>query len=255
MEDDITQPEVTDQVEQEKGPAQKTVEFEVAGQKLEGQIVKAGMDGPFNILLLGGGGNIPYQEYYGAWQAELASIGVNSMSFDFRGVGASDCELGETSLETRLQDAIAAMKLLQEECPGRKLYVAGVSMGGTIAIQLANEARAAGLVLVAPAAYSEEARHKQFGSEFTAALRKEGSWENSPDFSELEQFDGKLLLAYGEDDAVIPDAILHRYSDIAAQKGQVLVLPSVGHRFMREGDPASLAARDEVKASLEMLAA
>jgi pimeloyl-ACP methyl ester carboxylesterase len=255
MVDDIIQPEVTNRSEQEKGPEQKTVEFEVAGQNLEGLIVKAGMDGPFNILLLGGGGNIPYQEYYAAWQTQLASIGVNSMSFDFRGVGASDRELGETSLDTRLEDAIAAMKLLQQEGPDRKLYVAGVSMGGTIAIQLANAVGADGLVLVAPAAYSEEARHKQFGPEFTAALRKEGSWEDSPDFSELEQFDGKLLLAYGEEDTVIPDAILHRYTDIAMQKGRVLVLPSVGHRFMREGDPASLAARDEVQASLEMLAA
>jgi pimeloyl-ACP methyl ester carboxylesterase len=238
----------------ENEPTTKTVEFEVAGQRLEGSIVIASKEGPFDILLLGGGGNIPYQEYYGAWQQHLATIGISSMSFDFRGVGVSDGELYQTSLDTRLDDARVAAELLKQEHPGRPLFIAGVSMGGPVATRLANEIAADGLLLVAPAAYSEEARHKKFGPDFKAAITKEESWMGSPDFTDLEKFPGRLVLAYGQEDNIIPTEILQHYTNIARIKGDVLTIPSVGHRFMREQDPVSLAARNEVQASLEMLA-
>jgi alpha/beta superfamily hydrolase len=238
----------------ENEPIKHEVFFDVAGKRLEGMIVESPQKGPFDILLIGGGGHIPHEDYYGAWQNELVGIGVNSMSFDFRGVGASEGELSESGLDTRLEDARAAVDYFKKQGLGRNLYIMGVSMGGTIAIQLANEVQADGLVLAAPAAYSEEARHKLFGPEFSAAIRKEGSWENSPDFYDLEQFEGKVLLVHGDKDSVVPAPILHQYDEVSRKKGTVLVIPGAGHRFMRQGDPESIMARQEVLASLEIIA-
>lgn len=238
----------------ESGPAEYEVSFEVAGKRLEGSIIEAGHKGLFDILLIGGGGHIPHKDYYGAWQNELASVGVSSMSFDFRGVGASEGQLSETGLGTRLEDARSAVDYFKKQRPNRKLYIMGVSMGGTTAIQLANEIQADGLVLAAPAAYSEEARHKLFGPEFTAALKQEDSWVNSPDFDGLEQFKGKLILVHGDQDDVIPAPILQHYDNTARKNGTVLVIPGVGHRFMRQDDAESIAARRELQVSLEIIA-
>lgn len=156
------------------------------------------------VLIIGGGANIPLKQgYYPAWQEEMLNRGVSSLSFDFRGVGSSDIKLPETSLRTRLTDAHHATDKLNESAKG-PLYVARISMGAPIAIHLANLIGAEGFILISPAAYTEEVWGVNFGPEFSQVIRQEGSWEGSPSFAALEQFKGKVLLAYGEQDDVIP---------------------------------------------------
>lgn len=230
----------------------KKISFRVAGESLEGSIIEAS-DTNFNTLLIGGGGHIPYRDYYGIWQDRLASVGIGSMSFDFRGVGASEGQLSKMGLQTHLEDARGAAQYLNKLFPGRKLQIMGVSMGGAIAIQLANEIKADRLILVAPAAYSEKARSVSFGPAFTSILREERSWQDSPEFDQLEQFNGRTLLVYGEEDEVIPEPILMRYSRIVRKQGCVLIIPQVDHGFMRKNDPASIAAREEIITSLRYL--
>ena len=237
----------------ENNSTEKGVSFTVAGKKLKGLIVEAS-NSDFSTLLIGGGGHIPHREYYGAWQSQLADMGMSSMSFDFRGVGASEGELDETGLQTRLEDARGATQYLKELYPNRRLCIMGVSMGGAVAIQLANEIHAESLVLIAPAAYAEEARHVSFGPAFTAILRKEGSWHYSPEFSQLEDFKGKILLAYGKEDEVIPEPILTRYGKVVRKNGgSVLAIPRVDHGLMRRNDSDSIAARKKIKTALETI--
>ncbi len=217
------------------------VTLHVEGNKLEGHLLRVEDTTSPRILILGGGANIPYNEgYYATWQKKMAEQGMSSLSFDFRGVGSSDGKLGETTLNTRLDDAREASKLLGLE----NIYIAGISMGAPLAIRLANEIKAKGVILISPAAYSEEARVKYFGDEFSMAIRKPHSWENSPDFEELVKFKGSIILAYGKQDNVIPEPVLQKYSDIVIPKGLVLAFENVGHRLMRENDAASVQARE-----------
>ncbi len=72
-----------------------------------------------------------------------------ALRFNFRGVGASAGSFDEGRGE--LQDALAAVAEARRRLPGAPLWLAGFSFGAAIAIAAAVEARADGLVSVAPA--------------------------------------------------------------------------------------------------------
>ncbi len=196
------------------------------------------------LLIVNGGANIPIaQSPYPEWQGVLGEKGISSLSFDFRGVGDSGVALFDTSLLTRREDVRAALDLFKTQSSKIPMYVMGVSMGAPLAIELALSEKLAGLILTSPAAYSAEAREKNFGEAFSQAIRKPRSWEGSPEFENLKAYNGKMLLAYGVDDDIVPQEILREYDEIVGQKrGNVLRLHA-GHRFMREGDQASSDAR------------
>lgn len=200
------------------------------------------------VLFLSGGANIPLKEsFYPDLQQRLQENGVNSLSFDFRGVGASSIPLEQTSLMTRVEDAKAASKLLNSKIQG-KLFVVGLSMGGSTAIQLASDVDFFdGIALIYPAAYSNVARTKLFGEQFKTEISKPNSWQTAPEFEEIERYNGDLFLAYGEKDAIVPQRILSRYATIVRSKGgQVLTFPNAEHSFMRSDDPVSLRAASQV---------
>jgi len=234
---------MTEPEKSEKQSNLRNIEFAVDGERLSGLLFEVDKKGP-KVLILGGGAGIPVSEgYYPAWQKVMAEGGINSLSFDFRGIGASGGDIKETSLNSRLQDARTATETLNGNLPEGKLFIAGVSMGAPIAVRLANEVNADGVILISPAAYSQEARSAQYGEQFSEAIQEENSWKDSPDFKELEKFGGKILLAYGEQDDVIPQAILRKYERIAKGCGPILKFEQAGHRFMREQDPPSQSAR------------
>ncbi len=73
-----------------------------------------------------------------------------ALRFNFRGVGASEGEFDDGRGE--LQDALAAVAEARRRVPGAAVWLAGFSFGAAIAIAAAAEARAAGLITVAPPA-------------------------------------------------------------------------------------------------------
>lgn len=239
-------------INQQKNYSKKDITFKVDGTELEGTLFMVNKSDSPSVLILGGGANIPHNEgYYPELQEKMANFGVNSLAFDFRGVGNTKTLLSETSLYTRLKDAKDALHLLRKESLPGKVYLVGVSMGVATALQLTNTTTINGLIMVSPAAYSQESRDKKFGPEFTKATSKPNSWEGSPDFELLRQFVGKILLAFGEQDSVIPKPILNEYKQIVQQKGTVLEFEKVGHRFMREDNVQSIAAREKFCSVLE----
>lgn len=197
--------------------------FNSGGLKLAGTLYKANPERA-GVLFIAGGGNIPRKEsYYTALQEGLVESGVTSFNFDFRGVGEAEGRLDESSLNTRVEDAKSALEALKENCDTDKIYLVGGSMGAPVAINIMN-LEVTGLLLFAPAAYSMEARDKNFGPAFSEAIRKTESWKNSPDFERLKEFGGKTLLLYGTKDEVIPHEILNTYSEIVNSKGGEIVL-------------------------------
>lgn len=204
------------------------------------------------VLFLSGGANIPLKEsFYPDLQQQLQENGINSLSFDYRGVGSSSIPLEQTGLMTRVEDAKAAIKVLRSKVQG-KLVVVGLSMGGSTAIQLSAELGNINcLVLIYPAAYSKNARTKEFGELFKAEITRPNSWQTAPEFEELQRYKGELLLAYGAKDTVVPQPILSRYAEIVRSKGgRVLAFPNAEHSFMRNDDPESSQAADLVMNSI-----
>jgi alpha/beta superfamily hydrolase len=76
-------------------------------------------------------------------------LGLPSLRFNFRGVGASagthDGGRGE------MQDALAAVSYCRERWPGAQLWLAGFSFGAAVAVRASSDAMPARLVAVAPA--------------------------------------------------------------------------------------------------------
>jgi fermentation-respiration switch protein FrsA (DUF1100 family) len=80
---------------------------------------------------------------------ELWELGYDVFAFDYRGFGASD---GTPTEEGLYADATAAYEHLTrvERVPASRLILAGRSLGGAVAIDLATKVPAAGLLLFAP---------------------------------------------------------------------------------------------------------
>ncbi len=218
------------------------IEFISAKKRLFGDLYIAKTDEQAALLIIAGGGNVPRAEgWYPELQEALAEKGITSFAFDFTGVGQSEGVFSETSLITRINDAQVALSLLQENCKSKNIYVMGVSMGAPIAISLSLQNTLTSLILLVPAAYSLEARTKTFGPEFSVEIRK--GWDNSPEFNNLSQFEGKIFLAYGSHDEVVPREIYEKYGTLVSDKANIYEFESIGHKFMRETDLVSQNAR------------
>jgi uncharacterized protein len=78
----------------------------------------------------------------------LQSVGIATLRFNFRGVGASEGAYDEGRGET--QDAAAVADYGAARWPGKRLVLAGFSFGSYVALRLAGERQPAYLVTVAP---------------------------------------------------------------------------------------------------------
>lgn len=208
---------------------QRDITFNVNDEKLVGTLWKA-QNERASILMVSGGGNKSHKEgYQSEWQKLFLEKGITTFSFDFRGIGESARNINETSLNTRLEDAQEALEILRENSTSGQIYILGTSMGGPVTIRMADTGTQ-GILLIGPAAYSLEARDKNFGPEFSEAIRKPESWKNSPDFTDLNKYQGRILLIYGALDQVIPKEIFTNYEETVNSKGgKVIRLENATH--------------------------
>lgn len=136
-------------------------------------------------------------------------LGVPTIRFNFRGVGASegsfDAGRGEVG------DALAAVAAGRQRWPAAGLWLAGFSFGGIIALRVAMHAgagRVAKLVTVAPA----------LGRDFSDP--KDISVPSCP-----------WLIVQGGADEVIDGALVMDWARRIAPAPRLAVLPGVGHFF------------------------
>lgn len=134
----------------------------------------------------------------------FGELGVASVRFNFRGVGASAGRFAHGEGET--EDALAVIEWARSRRPGAPIWLAGFSFGATIALRAAAPAQVNGLITVAPAVHLY-------------------------DFSTLTLPPCPWLLIQGEADEVVPvEAVRDWLSGIASQP-QTLFLPGVSHFF------------------------
>jgi uncharacterized protein len=133
----------------------------------------------------------------------MHELGIPTVRFNFRGVGASDGGFDQGNGETA--DADAAASWGRERWPGRTLVIAGFSFGGYVALRVAQGRPARQLITIAPAV-------ELVGR--TAAVPR-CPW---------------LVVQGDADDVVDPKAVINWVNGLEPMP-RLVVLPGVGHFF------------------------
>ncbi len=152
---------------------------------------------PPSILSLHGGGPLGRQRV-APLATFLAKHGYPVLRFDHSGWGDSTGERQDCSLQSRVDEALAAAKLLQPETP---MTLIGTSMGGHTALELLPHLPVKNLVLFCPAAYSADAFNVPFGNGFSGIIRQPDSYRNATVFANLENFTGNFIMIIGNHSA------------------------------------------------------
>lgn len=208
----------------------KKISFESDGLKLIGNLHTHDGSGSVGVLFLHGGG-IGSKERYKDIQIRLDKNYQNTLSFDFRGVGESEGVFEESTLNGRLNDAMAAYDFLAQYVD--RVVILGTSMGAYVAIKLSEMRDVSGLILLYGAAYSAEADDKLFNSELSKVLREKDSWKSSPAFSILRKFIYPVLVMYGGRDMVIPKAVQQSFEECLKKSDQFIVLEDASHIMLK----------------------
>jgi pimeloyl-ACP methyl ester carboxylesterase len=161
-----------------------------------------------DVIILHGAGTSNRKRYYSLAKAIL-SRGLGVLLFDFSGHGDSSGKLEDLSLERR---RIQAQKAIDTLIPQEsKLYLIGFSMSGQTVCDLLPlySERIPAILLGCPGIYTESVQKKPFGGgEFTQKIRQTGSWNDSLALDELSMFNGRTVIAIGENDPVIPREVI-----------------------------------------------
>ncbi len=95
----------------------------------------------------------------------LAAAGLIVLRIDYRGTGDSSGKSEDLSIESMVEDAVAAARHLRREYGCRGVSLAGLRLGGAVALLAAERAGAEALALVEPvvtgAAYVRELERQQ----------------------------------------------------------------------------------------------
>jgi len=95
----------------------------------------------------------------------LAAAGIAAARIDYRGTGDSSGSSVDTTLESMAEDAVAAADHLRTSFGCRKVALAGLRLGGAVALLAAEKARADAVVMIEPVAdgpeYARDLRRRQ----------------------------------------------------------------------------------------------
>jgi alpha/beta superfamily hydrolase len=134
----------------------------------------------------------------------FGELGVASVRFNFRGVGASTGRFAHGEGET--EDALAVIAWVRKQRPDTPVWLAGFSFGAYVALRAAAPAQVSGLITVAPAVHLYD---------FSTLVLPQCPW----------------LLIQGEADEIVPVAAVRDWLSGIAPQPQTLFLPGVGHFF------------------------
>lgn len=157
------------------------------------------------------------------WQdvaASVSELGFRSITFSFPGHGNSSGELIGTSLEERRAVSQSITDYFELSSSDG---VVGVSMGAHSAVGLIdnNPHQFDRVALLVPAAYSKAAETIPFGPDFSAELRREGSYEESENWRILRGYMGKVAVVASGSDDVIPPRVIELYRESASAQADL----------------------------------
>ncbi|KPI32020.1 hypothetical protein OV320_2196 [Actinobacteria bacterium OV320] len=203
------------------------------GERLSG--VHGGGPGTVTAVLLHGAGN-GSKERLLPLAHEFTGRGCRALALDFSGHGESSGELRELSLRRRFEQAVS---VIDAYVPADgTLVLVGFSMSGQTVADLAAfyRDRVTALGLCAPSVYAARAWDVPFGEgngEFSAIIRRPGSWREAPALDVLRRYEGRAVLAVPGTDTVIPPQVTEAVQDALATRARYtrFELPAAGHRL------------------------
>ncbi len=131
-------------------------------------------------------------------------LGVGTVRFNFRGVGASAGSYGHGAGET--EDLLAVLEWVGEQYPGRPVWLAGFSFGAYVAIRGARHSAVARLVTVAPPV-------------------------NLFDLNSTPEPECPWLLIQGEEDEIVPSANVIGWARNLPHPPRIIRMKGCGHFF------------------------
>jgi fermentation-respiration switch protein FrsA (DUF1100 family) len=183
------------------------------------------------ILCHGNGGNI--ENRLDSLKA-LHDLGINAFIFDYRGYGRST---GVPSEAGTYEDAMTAWRYLTgvRGCSTKRIVIFGESMGGAVAIDLAQRVQPGALVVESTFTSSPDMAAGMFP--FLPARHLCRFQYNS--LSKIDRVQCPVLIAHGPDDETIPFRQGRRLFDAATEPKQFFQL-SGGHNAggLLAGNPA-----------------
>ena len=200
------------------------------GHVLVGDVM-AGEEHPRLLVLHGAGKSC--RERFRQLREHFVAHGIGSVAFDCIGHGDTGGDLKSTSLRSRTEQACAVIETI---LPRQPLSILAASMGGYTAVTLLPRYRIDDLILVGPAMYTAEAYTVPFNAGFTEIIRRPQSWEASDAWAFLAGFPGRLLIVAGENDVVIPPAVIRNIYDSArrAKERTLYVAPGASHLIITD---------------------
>ncbi|MCW7754107.1 alpha/beta hydrolase [Desulfobotulus sp. H1] len=173
--------------------------------------------------------------------SSLLACGVGFFRFHHRGSGNSEGHLAESSLDTRVEDMVAAWEMLSlRKDLGRPFGLFGSSMGGATCISAWSTIRPAATFLIAPL-IKGRVLTQQEPADMAAILQESGLPETF--FTKNLHFDlteripamRNLFVVHGTDDKVVPVEEGHRVYELAAEPKRFIAFEGGDHRISHPG--------------------
>lgn len=227
---------------QSVGLSFEDAEFTAAdGTKLHGWYLPA--KEPVAVILLchGNAGNITHRA--DLLQVLQSSIGATVLALDYRGYGRSEGSPSEAGV---LQDARAARAWLSQRAKVREqdIVLMGESLGGAVAIQLAAQDGARGLIVE-----DTFTSLPDIGAYHYPWLPVRWLMRNRLDsLRAIPNYHGPLLMSHGTDDRIVPYAFAERLFAAANEPKKLIVDEGYDHN-----DPRSQRFFAELRRFLEEL--
>lgn len=210
----------------------------------------------------------PLTPVFSEYAKAFAASGEASFVMAPVGMGKSEGDTYDTSIADRIDAWYNVVRSLaqNERFDPRNITLLGNSMGGHIALQVAERLKIDGvevknLVLVSPAAYSKQTEQAHFGPTWGQAAQN-FSANSSKSFESLQNYSGRVLLSWVQYDRPISQPIQDRYNQVmnikAMSKADITSLsyPNVEHNFRTPGtNPAdNVIAIDSAKHGAQIFA-
>jgi alpha-beta hydrolase superfamily lysophospholipase len=181
--------------------------------------------------------------------SQLRELGFSVLAIDYRGFGESPGDL--PSERTVYEDAQAAWdKLVQLQPEARKRFIYGHSLGGAIAVDLAERIRdkdapkAAGLII--ESTFTDLAAAAAAVANTSLPVR----WIMSEKFDSIDKIADigiPVLIVHGTDDRYVPSRLSQELFEAAAPPKQLLLVPGGTHN-----NSMTIGSREYAKALREV---
>ncbi|MCA9178917.1 MAG: alpha/beta hydrolase [Planctomycetales bacterium] len=195
------------------------------GTELHGWLLESHPDAPWVLYCHGNGDQVANS---GAWLSQLRDkLPANIFVFDYRGYGKSAGSPTEAGV---LSDGEAALDWICQRsgCRPERIILMGRSLGGAVAVHLASEHGAAGLVLERTFTRLTDAAKARFWWAPVNWLMR----NRYHSIEKIPRYDGPLLSSHGTRDDVVPYHLgVELFSAAGAPDSlkTFVELPNVGH--------------------------